>query len=166
MAGALEESHAENTRLALVAKQSTDAIMIHDLEGNISFWNPAAERLFGYPPGGDRRALGHAADPARTGGGSGRRICETIRERRLVENLETRRLTRDGRVVDVALSAAPLVDPGSGEVIGEICSMRDITEHKRAQETETRAGAEPAADAADPDAPGGGAPFDRARAAR
>jgi len=50
MAGALEESHAENTRLALVAKQSSDAIMIHDLAGNISFWNPAAERLFGYRP--------------------------------------------------------------------------------------------------------------------
>jgi len=33
-------------------------------------------------------------------------------------------------VVDVALSAAPLVDPASNEVIGEICSMRDITEHK------------------------------------
>ena len=48
MADALEESHAENRRLALVAKQSSDAIMIHDLQGNISFWNPAAERLFGF----------------------------------------------------------------------------------------------------------------------
>ncbi len=50
MADALAESHAENRRLALVAKQSSDAIIIHDLEGNISFWNPAAERLFGWRP--------------------------------------------------------------------------------------------------------------------
>src|SRR6185436_1358193 len=42
-------------------------------------------------------------------------------------------MTKDGRVVDVALSAAPLVDPASDEVIGEICSMRDITEHKLIQ---------------------------------
>ncbi|MEO8629076.1 MAG: HAMP domain-containing protein, partial [Betaproteobacteria bacterium] len=39
MADALEESHAENAQLALVTKQSSDAIMIHDLAGNISFWN-------------------------------------------------------------------------------------------------------------------------------
>jgi len=38
-------------------------------------------------------------------------------------------------VVEVALSAAPLVDPVTGTVIGEACSMRDITEAKRAQET-------------------------------
>ena len=54
----------------------------------------------------------------------------------MVDNVETRRLTRDGRVVDVALSAAPMIEPSSGEVIGEICSMRDITDRKRAQETE------------------------------
>jgi len=39
-------------------------------------------------------------------------------------------------VVDVALSAAPLVDPASNEVIGEICSMRDITEHKLVRRAE------------------------------
>ena len=37
---------------------------------------------------------------------------------------------------DVALSAAPLVDPASNEVIGEICSMRDITEHKLVRRAE------------------------------
>jgi len=36
----------------------------------------------------------------------------------------------------VALSAAPLVDPASDRVIGEICSLRDITEHKRMQAAE------------------------------
>ena len=59
-----------------------------------------------------------------------------MRNRGVVENVDTQRLARDGRVVDVALSAAPLVDPVNGEVIGEICSMRDITEHRRAQQTE------------------------------
>ena len=38
--------------------------------------------------------------------------------------------------MDVALSAAPLVDPTSDRVIGEICSMRDITEHRRMQAAE------------------------------
>ena len=135
MAQTLEESHAENMRLALVAKQSTDAIMVHDLEGNISFWNPAAERLFGYKP---EQIVGRSATML-TPSGLEAEVAgnlQTIRGRRVVDNVETRRLTRDGRVVDVALSAAPMIDPSSGEVIGEICSMRDITDRKRAQETE------------------------------
>jgi len=135
MAQALEETHAENMRLALVAKQSTDAIMIHDLEGRISFWNPAAERLFGYLP---EQIVGHSATiltpPGLEAEVAGN--LETIRERRVVDNVETQRLTRNGNLVDVALSAAPLVDPDSGEVLGEICRMRDITERKRALETE------------------------------
>jgi PAS domain S-box-containing protein len=134
MAGALEESHAENTRLALVAKQSSDAIMIHDLAGNISFWNPAAERLFGYRPS---EIVGQSATLLTVPGQEDEvaENLEKIRGRKLVENLDTQRLTRDGRVVDVALSAAPLIDPASGEVMGEICGMRDITEHRKAQQT-------------------------------
>ncbi len=70
MADALEESHAENLRLALVAKQSSDAIMIHDLQGNISFWNPAAERLFGYRSEEIVGQSATSADAARPGSGS------------------------------------------------------------------------------------------------
>jgi signal transduction histidine kinase len=61
---------------------------------------------------------------------------DTVKRRALIEMIETQRLTKDGRVVDVALSAAPLVDPLNDEVIGEICSMRDITEHKLVQQAE------------------------------
>ncbi len=135
MADALEESHAENAQLALVTKQSSDAIMIHDLAGNISFWNPAAERLFGYR---SAEIAGRSATLL-TPPGRENEIVENLQVvigRGLVENVDTQRLTRAGRLVDVALSAAPLVDPGTGEVIGEICSMRDITEHRRAQQAE------------------------------
>jgi hypothetical protein len=135
MAHALEESHEESRRLALVAKQSSDAIIIHDLQGNISFWNPAAERLFGYRP---EEIVGRSATLL-TPPGLESEVADNLRAicaRRVVENLETRRLARDGRVVDVTLSAAPLVDPAQDRVIGEIVAMRDITEHKRAQQAE------------------------------
>jgi len=133
MADALGESLAQNERLALVAQQSSDAIVIHDLQGNISYWNPAAERLFGYARqdivGRSATLLtlpGREADVSET--------LEAIKARRVIENLETQRCAQDGRILDVALSAAPMVDPGSGEVIGEICSLRDITERKRAEQ--------------------------------
>ena len=135
MAQALEETHAEARRLALVARQSSDAIIIHDLQGNISFWNPAAERLFGYS---SAEIVGRSAKLL-TPPGLESEVADNLRAicaRRVIENLETRRLARDARVVDVALSAAPLVDPGSDQVIGEIVTLRDITEHKRVQQAE------------------------------
>jgi hypothetical protein len=135
MAQTLEESLAENRRLALVATQSSDAIIIHDLEGRISFWNPAAERMFGYRVDD---IVGRSATLLTTPERQGevQENLDTVKRRVLIEMIETQRVTKDGRVVDVALSAAPLVDPVSDEVIGEICSMRDITEHKLAQQAE------------------------------
>jgi PAS domain S-box-containing protein len=135
MAQALEDSIAENRRLALVAQQSSDAIIIHDLEGRVSFWNAAAERLFGYEAAeivGSSATL--IAPPERQQ--ELRETLDSIRRRGRVEHLETQRLTKSGELVDVALSAAPLVDPASDDVIGEICAMRDITEHKRMQAAE------------------------------
>ena len=135
MAQTLEESLAENRRLALVAKQSSDAIIIHDLEGRISFWNPAAERMFGYRM---EEIVGRSATLLTTPERHGevQENLDTVKRRALIEMIETQRLTKDGRIVDVALSAAPLVDPLNDEVIGEICSMRDITEHKLVQQAE------------------------------
>ena len=135
MAQTLEDSLAENRRLALVAKQSSDAIIIHDLEGRISFWNPAAERMFGYRM---EDIVGRSATLLTTPERQ-REVQEnldTVKRRVLIEMIETQRVTKDGRVVDVALSAAPLVDPVTDEVIGEICSMRDITEHKLVRQAE------------------------------
>lgn len=134
MAGALQDSMAENRRLALIVKQSGDAIMIRDLEGNISFWNPAAERLFGYTA---EEIAGRSATLLAPVGREDeiRENLEIVMRRSLVENVETQRLAKDGRLIDVSLSAAPLIDPHNEYVIGEICSMRDITERKRAQQT-------------------------------
>jgi PAS domain S-box-containing protein len=135
MARALEESLAQNRQLALVAQQSSDAIIIRDLEGRISFCNAAAERLLGF---GRDELVGSPAQRIVPAGRHGELAdtLESITRREHVELLETERLTKTGRLVDVALSAAPLVDPTSDQVIGEICSMRDITEHRRMQAAE------------------------------
>lgn len=137
MAASLEASTEETRRLALVVKQTGDAIMIHDLDGNISLWNPAAERMFGYlaeeivgksaalltPPGRENELTQNLA---------------AIAQRRPIDNYDTQRVTRQGRLLDVALSAAPLVDPQNNKVVGEICSLRDITERKHAEEAERK----------------------------
>ena len=139
MAQVLEESLAENRQLALVAQQASDAIIIRDLAGRITYCNAAAQRLLGYAR---EELVGAAATLVVPAGRHDelRLQLESIERREPVELVETQRVAKDGRVVDVALSAAPLVDPASDRVIGEICSLRDITEHKRMQAAERELG--------------------------
>ncbi|MEO8418229.1 MAG: PAS domain S-box protein [Methylophilaceae bacterium] len=137
MGKSLQASTEENRRLALIVKQTADAIIIHDLNGNISFWNPAAQRMFGYAP---EDIIGRSASLLAV---PGREVeleqdIAAIAGKSKVEHYDTQRIARGGRLVDISLSAAPLIDPKNGEVIGEICSMRDITERKQAEEAELR----------------------------
>lgn len=135
MAESLDRSTEENQRLALVVRQTGDAVIIHDLEGNISFWNPAAERLFGYK---SEEILGRSA-AVLSAPGREEELAQNlaaIRARSSIDPVQTRRRARDGRLLDVSLSAAPLIDPHTDEVIGEICIMRDITERLRAEASE------------------------------
>ncbi len=130
MAQALESSMAENQRLALAVQQSGDATMILDPQGKITFWNPAAERLFGYAAG---EILGRPARVLMPGEGEAAEALAALLRGGRIDNAETRWLTRDARVLDLTLSAAPLTDPANGQVLGEIVSLRDITEKKRAE---------------------------------
>ena len=118
-------------RLAAIVDSSDDAIISKDLNGVIATWNRAAERLFGYS---DEEAVGQPitilippelqheeADILRRVG-AGERI----------EHFETRRHTRDGRLLDVSLTISPIRDAG-GSIVGVSKILRDITESKRAQ---------------------------------
>ena len=135
MATTLHEAIGDNRRLALAVEQSSDAILIHGPNGRISFWNPAAERLFGY---GKDEVIAQpvallAAEDRRKEVGEHQ---ETVARRDRIVNLWTRRLTKNGEEIDVALSAAPLVDPDTDRVVGGIVSHRDITAQIRAQAAE------------------------------
>ncbi|WP_020168636.1 MULTISPECIES: PAS domain S-box protein [Methylotenera] len=140
MGESLQKSTAENQRLALIAQQTADAMMIHDLNGNISFWNMAAQKIFGYAP---QDIIGKSASTL-IPKGQERDLIENrraINDRQNVDNHDTQRLARDGRIIDVSISAAPLIDPVTNKVIGDISSMRDITERKQVEIAERKAAA-------------------------
>lgn len=149
MAGSLQASTSENQRLALIAKQTADAMIIHDLKGNITFWNPAAEKLFGYSAdemigqsamvlsnqaAGQQSQMQHPLSHPELEKDFSNNL-QAIHVGNSIDNHVTQRITKDGRIVDVSISAAPLIDPITQLVIGDICSMRDITERKKAEET-------------------------------
>lgn len=122
---------AELRRLAAVVSNSPDAIVVLDLRGRILAWNRGAEALYGYPAaevlGRDLLAFVPAAHrPALVA------IAERILDGEAVATFESQRLTRDGRVLDVSVTAALLRGPG-GRREAYTTTERDITASKQGQ---------------------------------
>jgi PAS domain S-box-containing protein len=117
---------------AAIIASSNDVIITKNLDGRISAWNPAAERLFGFI---SEEAIGSGIDIIIPDNlrSEERLILERIRKGDWVENYETTRKRKDGRLIDVSLSISPIKLP-SGKVIGAAKIGRDITESKSAKQ--------------------------------
>ena len=116
--------------LAAIVESSDDAIAGRTIGGIITSWNPAAEKMFGYPRA---EIVGQHVDlliPQERGAEMISILAE-VSAGRPVDNFETVRVRKDGIIFPVALTISPLPDE-HGEVTGasEIC--RDITELKHA----------------------------------
>jgi PAS domain S-box-containing protein len=115
-------------RLATVLLDSNDAVTVHDLQGKITAWNRGGERMYGYP---EAEALQMNVEqlqlekirPDEAG------VLERLRLGEKIDSLETRRLTRDGRVIDVWLTATLLRD-NDGQTVAVATTERDVTERK------------------------------------
>jgi len=119
-----------------VVESSNDAIITQALDGTITGWNRAAERLFGYAA--DEAVGQHISlivPPHRRDETDG--ILDRIRRGELIDNFETVRVHEDGRNVDVSVSISPL-HSAAGDIIGVSKIAHDITESKRTQTALTR----------------------------
>ncbi|WP_036312309.1 ATP-binding protein [Methylophaga thiooxydans] len=128
MGQALELSTAENQRLAMLVRQSGDAILSLDHAGNITFCNSTAERLFAsQTPILKGESLAHLGFANHY-----KQISHILENCESTENMETVLVRPDGGQVDLLLSTVPLSD-NEDRVIGLICTLRDITELKQAE---------------------------------
>jgi PAS domain S-box-containing protein len=124
----MKAAEEQSAKLAAIIQSSDDAIISKTLDSVITSWNAAAERIFGYPA---EEMIGES-------------IYKLIPEDRLdeeplilrrlsagerVQHFETKRQTKDGRLIDVSLTVSPVKDP-QGNVIGLSKIARDITEKK------------------------------------
>ena len=111
--------------LAAIVESSGDAIIGQDLNGIITSWNSGAEKIFGYSA---REMVGTSmlrlipADRQY----EEKHILEKISRGQRMEHLETFRLTRDKRLIDISIAVAPIRD-GAGNIIGASKIARDIT---------------------------------------
>jgi PAS domain S-box-containing protein len=112
-------------------ESSNDAIITKLLDGTITGWNGAAERLFGFTAA---EAIGKSINiivpPDRRD--EVRNIVERISRGEPIEHYETSRVRKDGSTVDVSLSISP-IRSASGKIVGISKAARDITESKRTQ---------------------------------
>ena len=128
---------ADRERLFSAAVESSyDAIVTKSLEGKITGWNPAAERMFGYSAA---EAVGQDIDlivpPERLS--EVHDILSRIGQGNVIEQYETVRLHKSGSPVAVSLSISPIKTP-SGAIVGASKIARDITEAKKTREALNR----------------------------
>jgi len=107
---ALRDSEALR-RLAVVVRDTRDAVLMQDMTGRILAWNPGAARMYGWS---ESEALGmNIRDLMPTVGREDE--VAAIRQQCSVGTLEprqSRRITKDGRILAVSLVAAALVNEG------------------------------------------------------
>jgi PAS domain S-box-containing protein len=125
-------SEEDTHRLAAIVEGSDDAIISKLLDGTITSWNAAAERLFGYAP---EEIIGQSVltlipedrhyEEAR--------IIEQLRRGERVEHFETVRRHKSGALLPISLTISP-IRRSDGTIIGASKIARDITQKKQAEE--------------------------------
>lgn len=122
---------AEKARsdLASIVENSDDAIVGRDLQGVITSWNKGAERIYGFSAedvmGKDISILLPENVPNDT-----LPVMEKIRKGKKIFHHETKRLRKDGKIIDVSLTTSPIKD-NNGKVIGASTIARDISRRKK-----------------------------------
>jgi PAS domain S-box-containing protein len=129
--------------LAALVQSSDDAIVAKTLEGTILSWNAGAERLYGYTAA---EIVGHSIStivPAERESELAA-ILIRLRDGERIEHFETKRVRKDGSMVEVSVSISPIRNR-AGAIVGASTVARDVTElnaTKRAlEESERRAAA-------------------------
>lgn len=117
-------------RYRTLLESSPDPIVVYDMNGVATYVNPAFEKTFGMSRD---EVLGSTIDfvPEESWPET-REAIEKMLSGQTISMFETRRLTRDGRVLDVQLSST-LYNGAEGKPAGNIVILRDISAQKQAE---------------------------------
>jgi len=110
---------------------SPDPIVVYDIQGKPTYINPAFTRVFGWAfeeLEGRKIAFVPSENWPET-----REMIEKVMKGESFSNEETRRFTKDGRIIDVSISGAIYFD-GDGNSAGSVIHLRDITDRKMMEE--------------------------------
>ena len=118
------ETANEAGKLAVVARDASDAVMVHDLAGQILAWNPAATRLFGWTE--DTALTMNVRDmlPEALRGDELLRVAQFAASRTFAP-FQTKRLREDGAELAVSMVATALLNE-AGEKYATSTSARAL----------------------------------------
>lgn len=117
--------------LSAIVSSSDDAIVSKDLNGVVTSWNSAAERIFGYTAeemvgSPITKIIPPELHKDET------KILSTIASGERIDHFETVRVTKDGQRIEVSLTVSPVKDV-SGKIVGAAKIARDITQKKKTE---------------------------------
>ena len=126
-----KESERATNLLAAIVDSSDDVIISKTLEGIITSWNDAAERILGYTRS---EAIGQhitliIPDDRHN---EETEIIGKIKRGEQVEHYETVRRCKDGSLVDLSLTISPVKD-SMGRITGASKVARDVTDRKKSE---------------------------------
>jgi PAS domain S-box-containing protein len=117
-------------RYRLLLASSPDPIVVYDIEGMATYVNPAFEQTFGFTSG---ELLGKHIDfVPEENWPETKDVIEKMLSGQKIQLFETKRLTKDGRVLDVQISSTLYLNR-NGEAVGNIVTLRDISAQKKAE---------------------------------
>src|SRR3954471_22569646 len=118
--------------LGSIVDSSDDAIASKDLNGIITSWNKAAERIFGYAA---QEIIGRPINILIPSDRQDEEpsILDRIRRGIRIEHFETVRRRKDGKLIDVSVSISPIRDM-KGQIVGASKVARDITDRKAGEQ--------------------------------
>jgi PAS domain S-box-containing protein len=134
---ARKDSERNGARLAAIVESSDDAIIGKDLNGVITTWNPAAERMFGYTA---REAVGQSIRLIipESQQDEEEMILDRIKRGESVQHFETTRCRKDGSCLPISVTVSPIRNK-AGVIIGASKIARDISDRKRTEAEAQRA---------------------------
>jgi PAS domain S-box-containing protein len=118
-------------RYRLLLESSPDPIVVYTMQGKATYVNPAFEQTFGFC--GDE-VLGKTIEfvPAESWPET-KEAIEMMLSGKKIDLFETKRLTKDGQVLDVQISST-MYRNRDGEPVGNIVILRDISAQKKAEQ--------------------------------
>ena len=125
----MEES---NLGLAAIVNTSLDGIIGKTLQGDIVSWNKGAEKIYGYT---EKEMQGKNISLLAPQGYKEEILnqLKMLQAGELIKNHETKRVRKDGVVIDISLTLSSIKDK-LGNICGVSAIMHDITEQKKAEQ--------------------------------
>lgn len=130
------KAREEVDRLAAIVQESDDSILSMTLDGTITSWNSGATKLYGFTA---EESIGQKLNRFCPPEGQTEisNILDRMKQGISIENYETARITKDGRIVSVSISYSPLRDR-EGKVVAISGIARNITQQKNAAKEQKR----------------------------